>query len=95
MTVRANNDRLLELRLGMLEECIFYLKQSIALVSDPKFYKTKRISARNKRVNHECKLKLQLCAILSQNQNHSEALENARKSVRLSHQMFKDMEELC
>ena len=46
-------------------------------------------------MNHECKLKLQLCAILSQNQNHSEALDNARKSVRLSHQMFKDMEELC
>lgn len=46
------------IRLGMLDECIFYLKQSIALVSDPKFYKTKRISVRNKRVNHECKLKL-------------------------------------
>ena len=79
----------------MLDECIFYLKQSIALVSEPKFYKCKRISQRNRRVNHECKLKLQLCAILSQNQNHSEALENARKSVHLSHQMFKDMEELC
>lgn len=49
----------------MLEECIFYLKQSIALVSDPKFYKSKKISMRNKRVNHECRLKLQLCAILS------------------------------
>ena len=79
----------------MLEECIFYLKQSIALVSDTKFYKSKKISHRNRRVNQECKLKLQLCAILSQNQNHSEALENARKSVRLAHQMFKDMEELC
>ena len=54
-------------RIGMLEECIFYLKQSIALVSDPKFYKSKRISMRNKRLNQECKLKLQLCAILSQN----------------------------
>ena len=38
-------------RIGMLEECIFYLKQSIALVSDPKFYKSKRISMRNRRVN--------------------------------------------
>ena len=54
-------------RIGMLEECIFYLKQSIALISDPKFYKSKRISMRNRRVNQECKLKLQLCAILSQN----------------------------
>ena len=50
---------------------------------------------RNRRVAQECKLKLQLCAILSQNQNHSEALDNARKSVKLAHQMFKDMDELC
>ena len=51
----------------MLEECIFYLKQSIALVSEKTFYKSKKISHRNRRVNQECKLKLQLCAILSQN----------------------------
>ena len=49
----------------MLEECIFYLKQSISLVSETTFYKSKKISQRNRRVNHECKLKLQLCAILS------------------------------
>lgn len=79
----------------MLDECIFYLKQSIALISEPKFYRSTKISVRNRRVNQECKLKLQLCAILSQNQNHTEALENARKSVILSHLMFKDMEELC
>ena len=53
------------------------------------------MSIRSRKTNQECKLKLQLCAILSQNQNHQEALENARNSVRLSHQMFKDMEELC
>ena len=51
----------------MLDECIFYLKQSIALISDQKFYKSKKISQRSRRVNQECKLKLQLCAILSQN----------------------------
>lgn len=79
----------------MLEECIFYLKQSIQLVSEPRFFKSKKVSARCRRVNLECKLKLQLCAILSQNQNHSEALENARKSVSLSHQMFNDMEQIC
>ena len=31
---------------------------------------------------------------MSQTQNHSEALDNARKAVKLSHQLFKDMEEL-
>ena len=31
---------------------------------------------------------------MSQTQNHTEALDNSRKSVKLAHQMFKDMEEL-
>ena len=75
-------------RLCMLDECIFYLKKSIELVSDSKFYKSKKLSMRSRKTNQECKLKLQLCAILSQNQNHQEALENARRSVKLSHQMF-------
>ena len=48
-----------------------------------------------KQLRQECKLKLQLCAILSQTQNHSEALENAKKSVKLVHQLFKDLLSLC
>jgi len=72
-------------RLGMLEECIVYLKGSIAQISDVEFYKDKTLATRTKRIRQECRLKLQLCAILSQTQNHSEALENARKSVKLSH----------
>ena len=54
-------------RLGMLEECIIYLKGGIQQISDVKFYKSKKISMRSRRVAQECKLKLQLCAILSQN----------------------------
>ena len=72
-------------RLGMLEECIIYLKGGIQQISEEKFYKSKKISMRSRRVAQECKLKLQLCAILSQNQNHYEALENARRSVKLAH----------
>ena len=51
----------------MLEECIIYLKGGIQQISDVKFYKSKKISMRSRRVAQECKLKLQLCAILSQN----------------------------
>lgn len=42
-----------------------------------------------------CQLKLQLCAILSQTQKHSEAMDNAKWSVRLSHQILRDMYDLC
>lgn len=48
-----------------------------------------------KQLKQECKLKLQLCAILSQTQNHMEALDNAKKSCKLVHQLFKDLLALC
>lgn len=48
-----------------------------------------------KQIRQECKIKLQLCAILSQTQNHTEALDNAKKSVKLIHQLFKDLQALC
>ena len=79
----------------MLEECIIYLKESIQQISDRKFYKSQRISQRIQRVKQECKLKLQLCAILSQTQNHSQALENSKNSVKLAHLLMKDTQDLC
>lgn len=59
------NINLIRFRLGMLEECIIYLKGSIQQISDEKFYKSKRLSMRSRRLRQECKLKLQLCAIMS------------------------------
>lgn len=40
-------------------------------------------------------MKMQLCAILSQLHRHKEALQQARDSSRLSHQLFKDLLSLC
>jgi hypothetical protein len=79
----------------MLEECLSYLKESIKIVKSDDFLKGGSIAMRMKRVRHECKLKLQLCAILSQTQSHTEALNNAFSSVRLCHMLFKDLGELC
>ena len=56
--ITYNNMSMCYQKLNALEECIFYLKQSIEIISDTNFYKNKRISQRNRRVNHECKLKL-------------------------------------
>jgi len=89
-------------KLGLLDECLVYLKNCLQLISssstgnpDHSFYKENSISSRMKQIKQECKLKLQLCAILSQTQNHSEALDNAKKSVKLAHQLFKDLHSLC
>lgn len=55
----------------------------------------KNLAQRNRRLRLECKLRLQLCAILSQTQNHTEALSRAKEAVRLIHQLFNDLLELC
>ena len=48
-----------------------------------------------KQMHMQCQLKLQLCAILSQTQKHTEAMENAKASVRLAHQILRDKYDLC
>ena len=41
------------------------------------------------------KLKLQLCAILSQEHRHKDALATAKEAVQYSHLLINDMQELC
>ena len=62
-----------------------YLKESLRLLTSPNFFKDNSVAARMRMLRQECKLKLQLCAILSQTQNHAEALDNSKKSVKLAH----------
>lgn len=79
----------------MLEECIIYLKETISVIDKSNFFKDISISQRMKQIHMQCQLKLQLCAILSQTQKHTEAMENAKISVRLGHQILRDMYDLC
>lgn len=53
------------------------------------------LTQRNRRLKLECKMRLQQCAILSQTQNHQEALYRAKESVKLIHHLFTDLLELC
>lgn len=69
----------------MLEECIIYLKETINVIEKTNFFKDISISQRMKQMHMQCQLKLQLCAILSQTQKHTEAMEHAKISVRISH----------
>lgn len=43
----------------------------------------------------ESKIRMQLCALFSQLHHHVDALEQAKKSVKLTHLMIKDMFSLC
>jgi tetratricopeptide (TPR) repeat protein len=82
-------------KLGMLEECIIYLKETIQVIEKPNFFKDVSISQRMKQMHMQCQLKLQLCAILSQTQKHTEAMDHAKASVRLAHQILRDLYDLC
>ena len=45
-------------------------------------------------LKYECKIRMQLCAILSQIHKHKEALIQANKSVKLIHHLIKDLHDL-
>jgi hypothetical protein len=46
-------------------------------------------------VNYECKIRMQLCAIMSQIHKHKDALKQALLSVKLIHHLMKDLNDLC
>lgn len=49
----------------MLDECLVYLKECLKMLSVPGFYKDNTVASRMRQLKQECKLKLQVCAILS------------------------------
>lgn len=93
--ITCNNMAMCFQKLSMLDECTTYLKQCLEMFKNPLFMDDHSLASRNRRNRLECKLRLQLCAILSQTQNHTEALTRAKESVKLCHDLFTDLRELC
>ena len=48
-----------------------------------------------KKIKIECRMRMQLCAILSQLHRHKDALKQSRESVKLAHLLIKDLHSLC
>lgn len=48
-----------------------------------------------KKLKYECKIHMQICALLSQLNRHQEALCHAKQSVQISQYMMLDLLELC
>jgi tetratricopeptide (TPR) repeat protein len=93
--ITYNNIAMCFQKLSMLDECTQYLKQCLEMFKNDQFMPATCLAQRNRRLKLECKLRLQLCAILSQTQNHTEALARAKESVRLVQILFIDLMELC
>jgi len=81
--ITSNNMAMCFQKLSMLDECTTYLKQCLEMFKQDNFMPANSLASRNRRLRLECKLRLQLCAILSQTQNHTEALSRAKESVKL------------
>ena len=72
--ITNNNMAMCFQKLSMLDDCTFHLKQCLAMLGKEEFMPAISLAQRNRRMRLECKLRLQLCAILSQTQKHTEAL---------------------
>ena len=79
-------------RQGMLEECAACLYSWLKHIQHVSPDNT--IAERMNILRNEWKLRMQLCAILSQIHKHKEALIQAQKSVKLVHHLFKDLNDL-
>ena len=82
-------------RLGQLEECSVALENALDYIEDYSSLTNQSIAQRMKKMQHESKIRMQLCALFSQLHQHVDALEQAKKSVKLTHLLIKDMHSLC
>ena len=83
--------------MGALEECALCLDACLNQLSSPTVEKLFKSDAprKLKRLKYECKIHMQICALLSQLNRHQEALCHAKRSVQISQYMINDLMELC
>ena len=84
-------------KMGALEECSLCLDACLTQLSSPHVERVYRGDPprKLKRLKYECKIHMQICALLSQLNRHQEALCHAKRSVQISQYMIHDLMELC
>lgn len=82
-------------RMSSLEECAVALEDCLKNIGDYSSLNERSISQRMNLAQKECKVRMQLCALLSQLHRHKDALNQAKNSVRLIHLLIKDLKSLC
>eukprot|EP00359_Climacostomum_virens_P004612 CAMPEP_0204903422 /NCGR_PEP_ID=MMETSP1397-20131031/4241_1 /ASSEMBLY_ACC=CAM_ASM_000891 /TAXON_ID=49980 /ORGANISM="Climacostomum Climacostomum virens, Strain Stock W-24" /LENGTH=496 /DNA_ID=CAMNT_0052072049 /DNA_START=43 /DNA_END=1529 /DNA_ORIENTATION=- len=84
----------LELVASYLDACLFNIKDRLTLTDDevkPELLWANKLL--KKRV--ECRLHMQLCAVLSQLNKHESALMHAQEAIRLAHVVIKESLVIC
>lgn len=81
-------------RMNSLDECSVAIENALLYLGDYSSLKNQSISQRMMYLERESKIRMQLCALLSQLHRHRDAFEQAKLSIKLVHLMFKDMDAL-
>ena len=84
-------------KMGALEECSLCLDACLTQITSPYVERLAKSDPprKLKRLKYECKIHMQVCALLSQLNRHQEALCHAKRSVQISQYMINDLMELC
>jgi len=82
-------------RMNSLEEWAVAIENSLRLLGDYSSLKNQSIAQRMILMEREWKIRMQLWALLSQLHRHKDALDQALKSIKLAHGLFKDLDALC
>lgn len=82
-------------KLGQLEECSVALENALDYIEGYSSLLEQSVAQRMKKLQLEAKIRMQLCALFSQLHQHVDALEQAQKSVKLTHLLIQDMLALC
>ncbi len=83
-------------KMGALEECALCLDACLHQINSqyllPKF--TGSAPRKLKKLKYECKIHMQVCALLSQLHRHQEAYIHAKRSVKIAQYLRRDLREL-
>lgn len=82
-------------KMSQLDECSIALENALTYLGDYSSLKDQSIASRMDHIERECRIRLQLCALLSQLHRHKDALENAKTGVKMCHLLIKDLKALC
>lgn len=82
-------------RMNSLEEWSVAVDNALLYLGDYSSLKNQSISQRINYMEKECKIRMQLWALLSQLHRHRDAFEQAKFSIKIAHLMFKDLDALC
>ena len=84
-------------KMGALEECALCLDACLHQINSQYLAPTfsKKPTKKLKKLKYECKIHMQVCALLSQLHRHEEALLHAKQAVQISQYLVNDLVSLC